>query len=102
MIMYRAIALQLMLHPINAAKSKAEARAMMMQAIDRVATTLEYAGGGGKLVVLPEYYLTNFPMGMSMEQWADWAALDFGGPEHEALAALAQKETPDLSGFQRL
>ena len=91
MIMYRATALQLMLHPINVAKSKAEARAMMMQAIDRVATTLEYAGGGSKLVVLPEYYLTNFPMGMSMEQWADWAALAFGGPEHEALAALAQK-----------
>ncbi len=91
MIMYRASALQLALHPINVAKSKIQARAMMMNAIERVATTMEYVGSASKLVVLPEYYLTNFPMGMSMAQWADWAALDFGGAEHEALGAIAQK-----------
>ena len=91
MLTYRATALQLALHPINAANSKAEARGLMMNSIDRVATTMAYVGSASKLVVLPEYYLTNFPMGMSMEQWADWAALDFEGPEHEALAAIAQK-----------
>jgi predicted amidohydrolase len=91
MIMYRATALQLTLDPINVAKSKAEARAMMMAAIDRVATTMSYLGTETRLVVLPEYYLTNFPMGIPMDQWADWAALDFEGPEHDALAAIAQK-----------
>ena len=91
MIMYQAIAMQMALHPINGAKNKAEARAMMMNAIDRLANTMGYLGTETRLVVLPEYYLTNFPMGMPMTQWADWAALDFDGPEHEALAAIADR-----------
>ena len=93
MIMYRAAALQMAVYPVNQATSKDEARALIRKAIERVATVMPgmklASGGEVKLVVLPEYYLTNFPMGMSLQKWADWAALDVDGPEYESLAAIA-------------
>lgn len=94
MIMYRALALQMAVHPINNSANKAEARALMMQAIDRVGGALsgvQVSSNVVKLAVLPEYFLTHFPMGMSMAQWRDWATLSVDGPEYEALAALAQR-----------
>lgn len=94
MIMYRALALQMAVHPINYSTSKAEARHLMMGAIERVARALagvQVSSNVVKLAVLPEYLLTHFPMGISMQQWRDWAALDVDGPEYEALATLAQR-----------
>ncbi len=94
MIMYRALALQMAVHPINRCASKAEARELMMRAIERVAGALagvQISSNVVKLAVLPEYLLTHFPMGIPMPQWRDWAALEVDGPEYEALAALAQR-----------
>ena len=94
MIMYRALALQMAVHPINYSSSKEEARLLMMEAIERAGKALagvSVASNVVKLAVLPEYFLTHFPMGMPMSQWRDWAALEVDGPEYEALAALAQR-----------
>ncbi|MBL8644925.1 MAG: hypothetical protein JNK21_13405 [Rhodospirillaceae bacterium] len=102
MLMYRAVAMQIECLPINASTSKAEARAMMMAAITRLKITIPgsriYAGNGVKLVVLPEYVFTGFPMGTAIPKWADWAAVDVGGPEYEALARIAQDNNIYLCG----
>ncbi|MEV0825628.1 nitrilase-related carbon-nitrogen hydrolase [Nonomuraea rubra] len=62
-------------------------------AIDRIATQVggskAWLGPELRLVVLPEYVLTGFPMRESPAQWRDRAALDPGGPEYRALGAVA-------------
>jgi predicted amidohydrolase len=51
-----------------------------------------------KLVVLPEYFLTGFPMGESCAEWRDKAAIDPGGHEYDQLAGLASKASIFLGG----
>ncbi|UBU15300.1 nitrilase-related carbon-nitrogen hydrolase [Nonomuraea gerenzanensis] len=55
----------------------------------QVAGSKAWLGPELRLVVLPEYVLTGFPMGQSVEQWRDRAALDPGGPEYRALGEVA-------------
>lgn len=78
----------------------------MMQAIDhcgeliggskRFAST--FSGDQVCLVVLPEYFLSGFPMGESVKQWQEKACLTEDGPEYEALGKLAQDQAIWLSG----
>lgn len=93
MITFRAAAIQMMVHPVNSAGNRDEARSMMAAAVERVGQVLEgmrlTSGGCAKLIVLPEYLLTGFPMGMPMDQWMDWAVVDTTGPEYERFAMIA-------------
>jgi predicted amidohydrolase len=102
MIMYRAVPLQIECLPINASATKDDARALMRASIARLKTIIPgtriSAGADMKLVVLPEYVFTGFPMGMAIPKWADWAAMDIDGPEYEALARLAQDNKIYLCG----
>jgi predicted amidohydrolase len=50
------------------------------------------------LIVLPEYFLTGFPWGESIAEWADKAALALDGPEYDAIAAVADKHQVHLAG----
>ena len=61
----------------------------------------QFSGIEVKLVVLPEYFLTGFPLGESIPVWRDKAALAIDGPEYQALADIAAKSRR-LSGGQRL
>lgn len=94
MISYRAVAFQYACHPINFSATKEDARALIMDAIDRAAKLMpgakQMGGADTKLVVMPEYVLTNFSMGVPPDKWRDWAALDIDGPEYDALAKIAQ------------
>lgn len=78
------------------------ARASIMASVERVDATIQAAGGwlGGDLsiVVLPEYFLTGYPIGDTIAGWADKAAIAHDGPEYEALCASAQKNKVYLSG----
>lgn len=93
MITFRAAALQMMVYPVNFAANRDEARSMIAAAIERIGVVVAglrlTSGGPAKLIVLPEYLLTGFPMGMSMDQWMDWAVVDATGPEYERIAAIA-------------
>ena len=99
---YRALALQAMTMAVNRCNSREEARAEMQKTIDRLAEQITaskgWIGQDVKLVVLPEYFLTGFPMGDSFESWADKAALEINGPEYEALGKIAQDCKIYLSG----
>ncbi|WP_433360108.1 nitrilase-related carbon-nitrogen hydrolase [Streptosporangium sp. CA-115845] len=98
---YRALALQTATHSVSG-MSVGDARAAMRTAVSRIATQVraskQWIGPDLRLIVLPEYALTGFPLGESIPLWREKAALDPGGPEYEALAAIAQEQDVYLAG----
>ena len=99
---YRALALQLTCHAVNDCPDRRAARARMLENVSR----MDRAVGGSKgflgpdlrLVVLPEYLLTSYPLGDTLPGWADKAALEQDGPEYEALGAVASRHDVYLAG----
>lgn len=102
MLQYRAVALQLRCYPVNFAAGSAEARQLIAGNIARLGRVLPgmkvAAGDDVRLVVLPEYVFTGFPLGTSIGEWASRAALDPNGPEYETLARLASDNDVYLCG----
>jgi predicted amidohydrolase len=96
---YTALALQTRCDAVNPDATREAARARMAAAMTRVGAQIGAAKGflkgfNGydlKLVVLPEYWMTGFPLGETRAQWQDKAAIDVDGPESDALAAMAQR-----------
>jgi predicted amidohydrolase len=99
---FRALALQVTASAVNHARDRAEAQVLMQQAIARIApqlaASLAFIGPDCRLVVLPEYFLTGFPLGESITAWAEKACIEMAGPEYEALGKLAQKHEIFLAG----
>ena len=102
---YHAIALQMRCPAVNML-SVEDARASMLATIERAGQLIagscgflaSFAGAPARLVVLPEYFLTSFPMGESIEAWQAKGCVAMDGPEYEALCALAQQRGIYLSG----
>ncbi len=98
---YTALALQTRCNTVNKL-DKAGAREAMLATIDRIDEqirgSLVLTGPSLRLVVLPEYFMTGYPVGESIDGWADKAAIAVGGPEYDALSALAQKHSIWLCG----
>ena len=96
---YTALALQTVCDAVNQDQTPEDARARMDRAIGKVTGQIMSAKGflrgfNGyevKLVVLPEYWMTGFPLGESREQWQAKAAVDMDGAVSEKLGGLAQK-----------
>jgi len=101
-IAYRALALQTACHAVNQCPDRASARAQMSDSIARIGRQVRAAKGflgqDVRLVVLPEYFLTGYPLGESIPEWADKACLAPDGSEFEALARIAQDNAVFLSG----
>lgn len=99
---YLALALQTICVAINDLSGAAETRPRMLAACARIASQIaaskRFAGADVRLVVLPEYVLTGFPMGETAAQWADKAAIDMDGPEYKALGAAAKAADVFLAG----
>jgi predicted amidohydrolase len=96
------MALQVTCEAINHLSTKAEAEAHMLRILDRLekqmGASIGFLGRDTKLFVLPEYFLTSFPMQESIEQWRDKAALEVNGRIYERMGAIAQKLGIYLSG----
>jgi len=96
---YTALALQTVCDAVNQDNSFEDAHARMDRAITRVQQQIGSAKGflkgfNGydlKLVVLPEYWMTGFPLKETREEWQDKAAIDMDGKFTEKLAQTAQK-----------
>jgi predicted amidohydrolase len=96
---YSAMALQTRCDAVNQDLTKEAARARMAATMARVSSQIAAAKGflkgfNGydlKLVVLPEYWMTSFPLGETREQWQAKAAINMDGPDADAIAAIAQK-----------
>ncbi|GAA3666306.1 hydrolase [Nonomuraea antimicrobica] len=86
MTAWKALALQMETRAVTS-------RAEIMPAVERVAARIgaskAWLGPELRLVVLPEYVLTGFPLREGLAEWRDRAALDPDGPEYRALAAVA-------------
>jgi predicted amidohydrolase len=99
---YRALALQTRCDAVNHFSNHEEARAQMMKTIERISlqirASINFIGKDTRLVVLPEYFLTGFPMGESIEEWMSKACIEMNGIEYEALGKVAQNHNIFLSG----
>lgn len=95
---YAALALQISTACVNDCRDRASARQRIADNIAGVRRAVAaskgfirlYNGMDVRLVVLPEYFLTGFPMGESVTEWRDKAALAISGPEYQALGAIAR------------
>ncbi|MEM7570228.1 MAG: nitrilase-related carbon-nitrogen hydrolase [Pseudomonadota bacterium] len=99
---YMALAYQAPCHAVNGLASRDEAAAHMQRVIAELKGKLLqsklFIGPDVRLIVLPEYFLTSYPMGESIAAWRDKAALDMDGPEYEALGKVATDLDVFLSG----
>ncbi|MDJ0919491.1 MAG: nitrilase-related carbon-nitrogen hydrolase [Henriciella sp.] len=95
---YTALALQTVCDAVNQDATTEAAHARMDAAIARVRGQIGSAKGflkgfngyDVKLVVLPEYWMTGFPLRETREEWQDKAAIPMEGAFPDKLAALAQ------------
>ena len=95
---YSALALQTVCDAVNQDKSVEDAQARMDRAVARVRGQAGVAKGffkgfNGydlKLVVLPEYWMTGFPLGESREEWRVKAAIPMTGAFADKLSDMAQ------------
>lgn len=95
---YTALALQTLCDAVNQDSTPEAAHARMNRAIDRVQGQILAAKGflkgfNGhdlKLVVLPEYWMTGFPLRETREQWQAKAAVAIRGEIPDRLARMAQ------------
>lgn len=98
---YTAVALQTRCFAVNQL-NVSDARKKMFSNIERIAGqvrgTKGFVGPAVKLVVLPEYFMTGFPMGESLLEWQAKGAIEIGGKEYDALAKIAQDNDLYLSG----
>lgn len=101
MTAYRALALQTACHAVNGMEKEA-ARAAIRTNIARIGDQIRAAktfiGPDVRLVVLPEYFATAFPLGESIEQWATRSAFAVDGAEYEQLGSIAVDNKVFLSG----
>lgn len=99
---YQALALQTTCVAVNGCATLAEARARMAGTVARlrgqILAAKRFIGPDVRLVVLPEYVLTGFPMGESAAEWAQTAALEMDGPEYRALGETAREAEVFLAG----
>ena len=98
---YYALALQVRCRSVNRL-GIAEARRSIHTAIAtcgaQITASRAFIGSDTRLVVLPEYFLTGFPLGESIADWARKAALDMDGAEYDALGKICQDNKLFLSG----
>lgn len=100
------VALQVSVKGVNRCTDRASSRAKIDENIRRIGeftTTAAnflrfFYGLPVRLVALPEYTLTGFPMRESVQEWRDRACLEQNGREYEALGKIAQTNNLYLSG----
>jgi predicted amidohydrolase len=103
---YMAVALQVSVKGVNRCPDRASSRARINENLKRIGeyTTTAcnflrfFYGLPVRLVGLPEYAVTGFPMKESPAEWRDRACLEQNGPEYEQLGKLAQQNNIFLAG----
>jgi predicted amidohydrolase len=101
-----AVALQVSVAGVNRCPDVDSARARIAENIARIegyATTASnfcewFYGAPVRLVALPEYAVTGFPLRESPAEWREKACLRYDGPEYVALGKIAQDNDIYLAG----
>ena len=96
-----ALSLQLNCPTINGLSAE-DSRNSMMRTIEKIGFHVNGSkaliGRDTKLVVLPEYFMTGYPLGESIQEWTEKAAIEIDGAEYNALSSIAQENDVFLSG----
>lgn len=91
---YRALALQTICHAVNGCAGVEEAQARIASNIATVGRQIRaskaFIGQDLKLVVLPEYFATSYPLGDTIPGWAAKGSFAMDGAEYEQLGRIAQ------------
>lgn len=103
---YAALALQMDCHAVNGLADRSAVEASMSATLDRVDRLVAgskgfigtFSGDTLRLVVLPEYFLTSFPMGESISDWRTKACITMDGPEYQRMGEIARDRGVYLSG----
>jgi len=99
---YKALALQVACDAVNQCTSRAAAMAQMLGSCSAIARQIRaskaFIAQDTRLVVLPEYFLSGFPMGESIAEWQDKACLEAGDAVYQALGEIAISNQIYLSG----
>lgn len=103
---YTAVALQVSVKAVNRCKDRESSRIRIAENLARINEYVTASAGLHKffygvpvrLVVLPEYAVTSFPIKESPAEWRDRACLEQDGPEYEELGRIAQRNNVFLGG----
>ncbi|MXY51208.1 MAG: nitrilase [Gammaproteobacteria bacterium] len=99
---YAALALQMHVESVAGLPDVASCRARISQSLERmaaqVAASKAFIGPQVRLVVLPEYFLTGYPMGGAAASWRARGCVAVDGPEYERIAEVAASNGVFLSG----
>ncbi|MBM27737.1 MAG: nitrilase [Halieaceae bacterium] len=103
---YSALALQMDCRAVNTLPDREAVDVAMQSTLTQVDQLIAgskgfistFSGDALKLVVLPEYFLTSFPMGESIAEWRDKACIAMDGPEYQRMGQIARERGVYLSG----
>ena len=102
MTTYTALALQTRVRAISGLPDVASCRDSMARAIERIGTQVRaskaFIGPHVALVVLPEYFLTGYPMGAPPASWRARGCVEPSGREYQAIGSVAASNGVFLSG----
>lgn len=99
---YKAIALQVRCDAVNRCATRADSQPLIDATIKRIddfiGGAIGFYGRDVKLVVLPEYFLTGFPMGEDATTWIAKACILIPGPEIARVTEIAARRGVWISG----
>ncbi len=102
MSIFTALALQSNVRAVSGQPDISSSRASMSASLERTAKQVQasrqFIGPSLKLVVLPEYFLTGYPLGEAIAAWRERACVDPDGVEYERIGRIAQGNGLFLSG----
>ena len=99
---YTALAMQAKCYAINQYKSRNEVIQSMKETLDRLDIQIfgakKFIGSHLRLVVLPEYFMTSYPMGESIEAWKDKACIPQNHELFDQIGDICKKHNIYFSG----
>lgn len=102
MDMYKALALQTECAAVNGVESRDEAQSIMLDSLSRIRgqifSATAFHGDDLKMVGLPEYFLTGFPMGETAQAWREKVAVEMDGRIYDTIGKIAQDAQVYLCG----
>lgn len=99
--LYKALALQqacMAVNNLSDAEASERRISCLKQTADSIHASKRFIGDDLQLVVLPEYFMTGYPMGESIQVWQRKACIDRNGIEYDLLCKMAMQSGVYISG----
>ena len=104
--LYTGGGLQISVTGVNRCKDRESSAKVMSATIKKIGGYVDaqvnfvkfHNGTDVRLLVLPEYIFSGFPLSEGHEEWMEKGCIHYDGPEYEALGAIAQRNNIYLAG----